>query len=172
MQRSAPAFQLGSSSVDRQERHVRHFRTRQNVLTRYSSIESPNISSAGRERPRHSAAPLLLEEAKPAPRPHPSVAGVAPPSELPSLPKGKLALPRRTICHSARAQQLMERLKISWGVQLELARGVLSEEWTWDDVTNQSLERLRGINADAAPKVRSVMLKDLAEDQAQVSDVW
>ena len=66
----------------------------------------------------------------------------------------------------------MERLKISWGVQLELARGVLSEEWTWDDVTIQSLERLRGINADAAPKVRSVMLKDLAEDQAQVSDVW
>jgi hypothetical protein len=152
------------------------------VLTRYSSIgptqtllESLNISSAGRERPqagRSSAVSLLPEKAKPASRPHPSVPGVDPPSELLSLPKGKLALPRRIICHSASAQQLMERLKISWGVQLELARGVLSGDWTWDDVTIQSLERLRGLNADAAPKVRSVMLKDLAEDQDQASDIW
>jgi RNA-dependent RNA polymerase len=53
----------------------------------------------------------------------------------------------------------MERLKISWGVQYELARGVLAEEWTWADVNENVLGHLRGSNVQAAPKVRSVMLE-------------
>ncbi|KAI0005558.1 RNA dependent RNA polymerase-domain-containing protein [Russula compacta] len=91
--------------------------------------------------------------------PHSPPAHVSPPQEgLPFL-SGKFALPRHTICHSADAQQCMERLKISWGVQYELARGVLAKNWTWNDVTTDVLERLRGSHADAAPRVQSVMGK-------------
>lgn len=51
----------------------------------------------------------------------------------------------------------MEGLKISWAVQYELARGVLSDMWTWDDVTFEVLERLQGSNYEAAPRVSKVM---------------
>jgi len=51
----------------------------------------------------------------------------------------------------------MEALEISWGVQYELARGVLSKLWTWDDVTFDVLERLQGSNYEAAPQVSTVM---------------
>jgi hypothetical protein len=44
----------------------------------------------------------------------------------------------------------MERFKIPWGVQYELARGVLAERWTWNDVTVHVLEQLCGSNAKAA----------------------
>jgi RNA-dependent RNA polymerase len=50
----------------------------------------------------------------------------------------------------------MERLKIPWGVQYELARGVLAEKWSWDDVTVRRLEQLCGSNANAA-QVNRVM---------------
>lgn len=51
----------------------------------------------------------------------------------------------------------MEHRRISWGVQYELARGVLAERWKWEDVTDGVLGRLQGSNAVAAPRVRSVM---------------
>jgi RNA-dependent RNA polymerase len=53
----------------------------------------------------------------------------------------------------------MERLNISWGVQYELARGVLAEKWSWAHVTESVLRRLQGSNAQAAPRVRPVMLE-------------
>lgn len=85
--------------------------------------------------------------------------------ERPPLLKGELALTRRTICHSARAQKLMERLKISWGVQFELARGVLEEKWTWDHVLTK-LERLQGPNVEAAPRVPTIMLESMGGGSA------
>jgi len=51
----------------------------------------------------------------------------------------------------------MEQLKISWGVQYELARGVLAEKWTWDDIADRVLGQLRGSNAQAAPRVSAVV---------------
>jgi hypothetical protein len=98
----------------------------------------------------------------------------------PPLLKGELALPRRAICHSARAQKLMECLKISWGVQYELARGVLEEKWTWDNVTAQVLERLQGSNAEAAPRVHAVVSEckgeggpsRRADSRATKVDIW
>ena len=57
----------------------------------------------------------------------------------------------------------MERRKISWGVQYELARGVLAEKWKWEDVTDRVLDRLQGSNAVAAPKVRSVMAEEIGQ---------
>ncbi|KAI9445364.1 RNA dependent RNA polymerase-domain-containing protein [Lactarius indigo] len=46
----------------------------------------------------------------------------------------------------------MEHRKISWGVQYELARGVLAERWKWEDVTDEVLKCLQGSNAVAAPR--------------------
>lgn len=51
----------------------------------------------------------------------------------------------------------MEQLKISWGVQYELARGVLAEKWTWDDITDTVLRQLCGSNAEAASRVSAVV---------------
>lgn len=51
----------------------------------------------------------------------------------------------------------MERLKISWGVQYELARGVLAERWAWEDMTFDVLKQLCGCNAHAAPRVNAIM---------------
>lgn len=131
------------------------------MLTRYYSAASTHptdTSLAGHERPHPSLATSTSSQGEQSTFPPlPPLAHVSPPQEgLPFL-SGKFALPRHTICHSARAQQRMERLKISWGVQYELARGELAKDWTWDDVTGEVLERLRGSNADAAPRVRSVM---------------
>lgn len=83
---------------------------------------------------------------------------VVPPPALPPL-RGEIAVPRRILCHSPAVQRHMERLKISWGVQYELARGVLAEKWTWANVTECVLGRLQGSNAKAAPDVHLVMLE-------------
>lgn len=88
---------------------------------------------------------------------------VAPPTPLPPVVQGKLRLPLHVICHSRNAQRLMEDRKISWGVQYELARGILAEKWKWEDVTDRVLDRLQGHNAVAAPKVRSVMAEAIGQ---------
>jgi RNA-dependent RNA polymerase len=51
----------------------------------------------------------------------------------------------------------MEQLKISWGVQYELARGVLADKWTWDNISDNVLIQLRGSNAEAASRVSAVV---------------
>ena len=55
----------------------------------------------------------------------------------------------------------MEQLKISWGVQYELARGVLSDKWTWNDITDSVLRQLRGSN-QAASRVTAVVSGTIA----------
>lgn len=57
----------------------------------------------------------------------------------------------------------MESRRISWGVQYELARGVLAERWKWEDVSDKVLESLQGSNAVAASRVRSVMAEAMGE---------
>ena len=80
------------------------------------------------------------------------------------------------MCHSSQAQRLLDALEISWGVQYELARGVLSKRWTWDDVTFDVLERLLGPNYEAAPKVHTVMSKAMGKGISDASgtnlDTW
>lgn len=73
----------------------------------------------------------------------------------------------------------MERRRISWGVQYELARGVLAERWKWQDITDRVLEGLEGPNAVAAPKVRSVMANATGEgntvyhvDLGTTAELW
>ncbi|KAI0829054.1 RNA dependent RNA polymerase-domain-containing protein [Trametes gibbosa] len=61
------------------------------------------------------------------------------------------------IAHSKAAQALMDSMDIAWGVQYEIARGVSKCWWTWSDVTPERLEKLRGLNKDAALKVPLVL---------------
>lgn len=166
-QRSAPTSQLGppQSAVDRQERHVGKFVPRQTPVNGYStgSVIStlPQTSSlTGRERPYTSSAasePPLPQASQASNPQHSAPAGVPPPPELPPLLSGKIALPSRIICHSKTVQERMEQLKISWGVQYELARGVLADKWTWDDISDNVLIQLRGSNAEAASRVSAVV---------------
>lgn len=170
-QRPAPAFRLGqsSSSVDLQERHVGKFVHRQNPVDGYSkggvTSTLPQVSSStDHERPHTS---LAASDSLPPQASHASIlrhsapACIPPPPELPPLLSGKIALPRRTICHSKIVQERMEQLKISWGVQYELARGVLSDKWTWNDITDSVLRQLRGSN-QAASRVTAVVSGTIA----------
>lgn len=55
----------------------------------------------------------------------------------------------------------MDSLDLAWGVQYEIARGVTSKSWTWEEVRRVLCEKpteLRGSNAKAAPHVRKVVL--------------
>ena len=115
------------------------------------------------EQPPPSSTPTPHRTAPPTFPRYSSPAVVAPPPPLPPLVQRKLYLPLKVISHSQAVQQLMERRKISWGVQFELARGILAERWGWEDVTDMVLESLQGSNAVAAPKVRSVMAGAMGE---------
>lgn len=64
---------------------------------------------------------------------------------------------RYIISHSPRLQGELDRLRIPWGVQYELARGESLGNWRWDDVAEVELELLVGLNAEAAPKVTNLM---------------
>jgi hypothetical protein len=165
-QRSAPASQLGPplSSVDRQERHVGQVVRRQNTVNGYFTgtgsvtLTFPQMSSlTGPERSHTSSGSLPSQPSQPSILQHSPPADVPSPPKLPPLLSGKIALPRRIICHSKPVQERMEQLKISWGVQYELARGVLAEKWTWGDITDRVLEQLRGSNAQAASRVGAVV---------------
>jgi RNA-dependent RNA polymerase len=68
----------------------------------------------------------------------------------------------------------MERLKIPWGVQFELARGVLAERWTWEQVTESVLQQLKGSNAQAVPRINAVMsgTAPRADSSKTKLDLW
>lgn len=153
-----------STIAHRYERHVGRFCAHKSILTEYYSvaISRPDTSRLNEDPKKPRPVP------KPAPNArtpsHPPV--VAPPPHLPHLVQGKLRLPLQKVCHSENVQRLMERRRISWGVQYELARGILAERWKWEDITDGVLERLEGPNAVAAPKVRSVMANAIGEGNA------
>ena len=160
-QRSAPTSRWWLPLEDRQELHVDAGRKVPSRRSSLSSTLSPDSSSTNNEPPSNVHPPSHATRPKHLP---PSKSEhVASPPEHPPLLEGELVLPRRVICHSAQAQRRMERCKISWAVQYELARGVLSKMWTWDDVTAEVLERLRGSNLEAAPRVPKVMSEAMGE---------
>lgn len=55
-------------------------------------------------------------------------------------------------------QAWLDELRIPWGVQYEIARGVSSARWKWNAVTKEKLKKLRGLNAESAFKVAAVIL--------------
>ncbi|KAJ7439963.1 RNA dependent RNA polymerase-domain-containing protein [Mycena latifolia] len=126
--------------------------------TKIQKLSAPATTrNVGRTRPgassRNTAPSRITAGAKP-------VSAAGPETfSLPYVFKGKhgVHLPPYLICHSADVQPDLDRLKIARGVQWELARGIRSEMWTWEDV-KAKLGDLQGANADIAPAVRSIML--------------
>ncbi|KAI0307660.1 RNA dependent RNA polymerase-domain-containing protein [Multifurca ochricompacta] len=110
--------------------------------------QSSTIISPSNSNTTHSVLPSCL--------PSVDAANVASPPHTPFI-DGRLPSSLNVICHCEGVQQSMEHLGVSWGVQYELARGVLAKKWTWADVTDSVLARLQGSNAKAAPRVHSVM---------------
>lgn len=158
---SGTKSQSASAFAHIYKRHVGRFCACKSILTEYYSIA---ISKPDTSR-------LIEDYEKPPPAPTPAPhrktpsppAVVTPPPPVPALVQGNLCLPLQSICHSSDVQQLMERRRISWGVQYELARGILAERWKWEDVTKSVLDSLQGSNAVAAPRVRSVMAEATGE---------
>ena len=72
------------------------------------------------------------------------------------------------ITHDSRVQALFDELEIAWGTQFEIARGVLNDSWTWDDVTEDKLHQLRGSNVESIVHVRRV-LKELTKSEAPLN---
>lgn len=62
------------------------------------------------------------------------------------------------IAHDRTAQALFDTLDIPWGVQYEIARGVLNGEWDWAAVTRDRLLQLRASDEQCAPRARDVLL--------------
>lgn len=63
------------------------------------------------------------------------------------------------LAHDRNVQELMDGYQIARGVQYEIARGVTQEWWEWSDVTDNVLKQLRGLNADVANRVSTVIGK-------------
>ncbi|KAG5718247.1 putative RNA-dependent RNA polymerase SHL2 [Termitomyces sp. T112] len=77
----------------------------------------------------------------------------------------------RIIAHDKEIVGLMDRNKISWGVQYEIARGVTEGNWTWADV-KAKIPRLHGSNSETAWKVRSIILDKTQPPSTSGCSVW
>lgn len=67
-------------------------------------------------------------------------------------------LSERVIAHSDEVQRLFDDNKIAWGTQYELARGVTTGAWTWEDVRSR-IGSFIGNNELMASKVFAIMLQ-------------
>lgn len=47
------------------------------------------------------------------------------------------------IAHDQNVQRMFDELRIPWGVQYEIARGITSGRWDWEEVTRDKLKCLR-----------------------------
>ena len=73
------------------------------------------------------------------------------------------------IAHNRHVQEAMDIRQLSWGVQFEIARGVSQGIWQWADVTPIKLDHLKGTNAEAASRVRGVILDLLPPSSRLIS---
>ncbi|GJE89654.1 RNA dependent RNA polymerase-domain-containing protein [Phanerochaete sordida] len=62
------------------------------------------------------------------------------------------------IAHNDKVQVWFDELRIPWGVQYEIARGIGLDRWSWTTITREKLKKLRGLNKDSAPKVAAILL--------------
>lgn len=65
-------------------------------------------------------------------------------------------LEQAVIVHNEEVQKLFDDNKIEWGTQYELARGISTGAWTWDDIRGR-VHDFTGNNEEIAGKVRSIM---------------
>lgn len=76
------------------------------------------------------------------------------------------------IAHDKETQAILDQYKISWGTQYELARGVTSGTWKWEEVKSK-VKDLSGDNAHAAWKVQSIMRgKPVTSTNPSESYLW
>ena len=73
------------------------------------------------------------------------------------------------IAHNAHIQALLDKEQISWGTQFELARGVTTGRWTWDEV-ELNISNLKGPNVQSAYRVQNVMLNK--PQHSSKLDLW
>lgn len=85
------------------------------------------------------------------------------------LGNGPIELALQVIAHDDAVQREMDRRKISWGVQFEIARGITQNKWTWQQVTTTKLDKLKGCSAVSAPLVANVMLDETSDNRPTIS---
>ncbi|KAK0224738.1 RNA dependent RNA polymerase-domain-containing protein [Armillaria nabsnona] len=70
-----------------------------------------------------------------------------------------VTLPTNIVAHDSAVQRLFDNQEISWGVQWELARGVSTDCWTWDEVRDKLLssDSLRGTEEEVLFNVALIM---------------
>lgn len=78
------------------------------------------------------------------------------------------------IAHCKRAQIVLDQQHLAWGTIYELARGVTRGMWTFEDMTEHCLCKLRGSNVQAAWKVAAVIKDEMGPSFATraSSEVW
>ena len=74
------------------------------------------------------------------------------------------------IAHDRVAQKHMDELRTPWSVQYEIARGVGLGLWAWDDVTEATLQELRGQgwNAYSTRRVGDVFGDSLGQQKLEI----
>ncbi|ESK88426.1 hypothetical protein Moror_14748 [Moniliophthora roreri MCA 2997] len=70
-----------------------------------------------------------------------------------------VSLPTCVIAHDKQAQRLFDdpKTRVGWGTQFTLARGVLSGDWTWQDVVSK-ISQLSGLDGEKMHLVPHIML--------------
>ncbi|KAG1730698.1 RNA dependent RNA polymerase-domain-containing protein [Suillus paluster] len=76
------------------------------------------------------------------------------------------------IAHCEKAQAVLDRHQLAWGTVYELARGVTRGSWTFADMTENRLIKLKGSNAEAAWKVTAVMKDKVPSAMGAPSELW
>ncbi|KAG2154648.1 RNA dependent RNA polymerase-domain-containing protein [Suillus clintonianus] len=78
------------------------------------------------------------------------------------------------IAHCERAQIVLDQQQLAWGTIYELARGVTRGMWTFEDMTEHRLRKLKGSNAQAAWQVAAVMQDKMGPPSAMRAppEIW
>ena len=74
------------------------------------------------------------------------------------------------ISFNARVQALMDKYRLGWAVQYEIARGVADNFWTWDVITEAMVKKLSGSNMTAAPLVARTILPEEGASRPAVTE--
>ncbi|KAG1747654.1 RNA dependent RNA polymerase-domain-containing protein [Suillus lakei] len=76
------------------------------------------------------------------------------------------------IAHCEKAQIVLDRHELAWGTIFELARGVTRGMWTFQDMTEDRLQMLKGSNGQSAWKVAVVMRDKVPSAVGAPSELW
>ncbi|KAI0033844.1 RNA dependent RNA polymerase-domain-containing protein [Vararia minispora EC-137] len=66
----------------------------------------------------------------------------------------------------------LDEAGIAFGVQYELARGVQLKRWSWDYVTPERVELLKGLHAEVVPKLCEIMGSNRIDPLHSMAAIW